>query len=69
MAGYFELKAAAGGKFSFNLKAANHQVILTSEAYTGKAAAEGSMASVKRMRPTTRATSARLPRMDLRTSF
>lgn len=48
MAGYFELKPAAGGKFSFNLKAANHQVILTSEVYTGKAAAEGGIASVKK---------------------
>jgi len=51
MAGYFELKAAAGGKFSFNLKAANHQVILTSEVYTGKPAAEGGIASVKKNAP------------------
>ncbi len=48
MAGYFELKSAAAGAFSFNLKAANHQVILTSEIYTTKAAAEGGIESVKK---------------------
>ena len=48
MAGYFELKAAAGGKFSFNLKAANNQVILTSETYTTKAAAADGIESVKK---------------------
>ena len=51
MAGYFELKPAAGGKFSFNLKAANHQVILTSETYTTKAAAENGIESVKKNAP------------------
>lgn len=51
MAGYFELKAAAGGKFSFNLKAANHQVILTSEVYSSKAAAETGIESVKKNAP------------------
>jgi uncharacterized protein YegP (UPF0339 family) len=48
MAGYFELKPAAGGKFSFNLKAANHLVILTSETYSGKDAAQNGIASVKK---------------------
>lgn len=48
MAGYFELKPAAGGKFSFNLKAANNQVILTSETYTTKDAAQNGIASVKK---------------------
>ena len=48
MAGYFELKPTAGGKFSFNLKAANHQVILTSETYSAKAAAQGGIESVKK---------------------
>lgn len=47
MAGHFELKPAAGGKFSFNLKAGNNQVILTSETYTSKAAAQGGIDSVK----------------------
>ena len=31
MAGEFELKAAAGGQYMWNLKAGNHEVILTSE--------------------------------------
>lgn len=47
MAGYFELKAAASGQFVFNLKAANHQVILTSEGYSTKAAAQNGIASVQ----------------------
>lgn len=48
MAGYFELKTASGGQFMFNLKAANHQVILTSESYTSKASATGGIESVKK---------------------
>ena len=51
MAGYFELKSAAGGQFMFNLKAGNHEVILTSERYTSKAAAENGIASVKTNAP------------------
>jgi len=51
MAGYFELKAASGGQFMFNLKAANHQVILTSESYTSKAGATGGIESVKKNAP------------------
>lgn len=47
MAGYFELSNAAGGQFKFNLKAANHQVVLTSEIYKTKSGAEGGIASVK----------------------
>lgn len=47
MAGCFEFSNAAGGQFKFNLKAANHQVILTSETYKSKSAAEGGNASVK----------------------
>ena len=47
MAGYSELKNATGGQFMFNLKAGNHEVILTSERYTTKAAAENGIASVK----------------------
>ena len=39
MAGKYQLKAAAGGKFMFNLLAGNHQVILTSESYNDKAGA------------------------------
>lgn len=51
MAGYFELKPSAGGKFTFNLKAANNQVILTSETYTTKDAAENGISSVKKNAP------------------
>jgi uncharacterized protein len=48
MAGYFELKAAAGGQFMFNLKAGNHEVILTSELYKAKQGALGGIASVQK---------------------
>lgn len=48
MAGYFELKPAAGSQFMFNLKAGNHEVILTSERYTTKAGAEAGIESVKK---------------------
>lgn len=51
MAGYFELKPSAGGKFTFNLKAANSQVILTSETYTTKDSAENGISSVKKNAP------------------
>lgn len=47
MSGYFELKPAAGAQFVFNLKAGNHEVILTSERYATKAGAENGIASVK----------------------
>jgi hypothetical protein len=47
MAGKFELKAAENGKFMFNLKAGNGQVILTSQMYVDKAGAENGIASVK----------------------
>ena len=48
MAGYFEIKSAAGSHFMFNLKSANHQVILTSEQYSSKQAAETGIASVRK---------------------
>ncbi|MGB6223022.1 YegP family protein [Haloferula sp.] len=44
--GYYELKR--GVKHSFNLKAANHQVILTSQTYESKAAAENGIESVRK---------------------
>ena len=47
MAGTFDLKKSPSGKFMFNLKAGNHQVILTSELYETKASAENGIASVK----------------------
>ena len=46
MAGKFELKTAANGKYHFNLKAGNGQIILSSEMYESKAAAENGIASV-----------------------
>jgi uncharacterized protein YegP (UPF0339 family) len=48
MPGYFELKAAANGQFMFNLKAANNEIILTSETYSSKAAAQNGIESVKK---------------------
>lgn len=48
MPGKFEIKTGKGGKFRFNLKASNGQVILTSEAYDSRKGAEGGIASVKK---------------------
>ncbi len=48
MAGKFELKTSSNGKFHFNLKAGNGQIILSSEMYESKAAAENGIASVKK---------------------
>ncbi len=45
--GWYELKLAKDGQFLFNLKAANSQVILTSELYKTRAAAENGIASVQ----------------------
>jgi uncharacterized protein len=43
----FEIKKAADGKFVFNLKAGNDQVILTSQTYESKESAHTGIASVK----------------------
>ena len=48
MAGKFEIKAGRTGKFRFNLKASNGQVILTSEAYETRSAAVKGITSVKK---------------------
>lgn len=48
MAGEFELKAAAGGQYMWNLKAGNHEVILTSELYKSKDAALNGIESVRK---------------------
>ena len=48
MAGKYELKAASGGQFMFNLKAGNSLVILTSETYTTKAAAKNGIESCRK---------------------
>ena len=45
---FYELKVAKDGQFMFNLKAANGQVILTSELYKTKASAENGIASVQK---------------------
>lgn len=49
--GYYDLKRGASGKFSFVLKAGNHEVILTSQSYDSKSAAEGGIGSVQRQGP------------------
>ena len=48
MAGKFELKTAKSGKFYFNLKASNGQIILSSEMYESRKAAESGIESVKK---------------------
>jgi uncharacterized protein len=48
MAGKFELKTSANGKFHFNLKAGNGQIILSSESYETRTAAENGIESVKK---------------------
>ncbi len=48
MAGKFEIKAGRTGKFRFNLKASNGQIILTSEAYESRSAATKGITSVKK---------------------
>jgi uncharacterized protein YegP (UPF0339 family) len=48
MAGKFELKKSKSGQFMFNLKAANGQIILTSELYQAKTGAKGGVESVRK---------------------
>ena len=48
MAGKFEIKQGDSGKYSFNLKAGNGQVILTSQSYDGKDGAMNGIESVKK---------------------
>ena len=47
MAAKFDLKKGPSGKHMFNLKAGNGQIILTSELYDSKQAAQNGIASVK----------------------
>jgi len=47
MAGWYELARGASGSFSFVLKAGNGEVILRSEQYSSKGAAENGIASVQ----------------------
>ena len=43
----YERKTSSDGKAFFNLKAANHQVIGTSQMYSSESACENGIASVK----------------------
>jgi len=61
MAGKFELKVAKNGQYHFNLLAGNGQIILSSEMYESKSAAENGIASVQK-------NSAHDARYDRRTS-
>jgi len=45
--GKFEIKTDKAGKYRFNLKAANEQVILSSQGYETKASCENGIASVR----------------------
>lgn len=48
MAGKFEIKQSANGKFHFNLKAGNGQIILSSEMYESKPACLNGVESVRK---------------------
>jgi uncharacterized protein len=48
MSGTFELKKSENDQFMFNLKASNGQIILTSELYATKAAAEKGIESFQK---------------------
>jgi len=50
MSGYYELKRS-GDQYMFNLKAGNHEVILTSERYSSKTSAQGGISSVRQNSP------------------
>jgi hypothetical protein len=51
MSAHYELKPAANHQFTFNLKAANGEIILSSELYTTKHAALGGIESVRTNSP------------------
>ncbi len=51
MSGQFVISQAKNGKFVFNLKAGNGEVILTSQMYEAKASAQQGIASVKTNAP------------------
>ncbi|HEY7307403.1 MAG TPA: YegP family protein [Bryobacteraceae bacterium] len=51
MSAKFELKKSRSGKFMFNLKAGNNEIILTSQMYESKASAETGIASVQQNSP------------------
>jgi uncharacterized protein YegP (UPF0339 family) len=47
MKGYYQLKKTSGGQFHFTLSAGNHEIILSSQPYTEKSAAEGGIESTR----------------------
>jgi uncharacterized protein YegP (UPF0339 family) len=47
MKGTFEVRKGSDGRFMFNLKAANHEVILTSQMYENKQSVQEGIASVR----------------------
>jgi uncharacterized protein YegP (UPF0339 family) len=51
MSAHYELRPAANNQFMFNLKAANGEIILTSEIYKSKDAALNGIESVKKNSP------------------
>lgn len=51
MAASYELKKSSDGQFMFNLKAANGEVVLTSERYVAKQKALEGIAAVKKNSP------------------
>ncbi|KRG44306.1 hypothetical protein ARC78_05825 [Stenotrophomonas pictorum JCM 9942] len=51
MAGWYELDKSSDGQFYFVLKAGNAEVILTSERYSTRTAAENGIASVQHNSP------------------
>jgi uncharacterized protein YegP (UPF0339 family) len=51
MAGFFQLKTASNAQWMFNLKAGNHETILTSESYSSKAGAQAGIESVRKNAP------------------
>jgi uncharacterized protein YegP (UPF0339 family) len=48
MAGTFVIEVGKTGKYRFNLRSGNHQVILSSETYDSKAGAENGIESVRK---------------------
>ena len=51
MTGYYELKRSGSTEFMFNLKAGNHETILTSQRYSSKDGAQHGIASVQENSP------------------
>ena len=49
---YYELKKSSDGQYFFNLRAANHEPVATSERYPSKAVAKKGIDAVRRAAPT-----------------